>query len=203
MKRVDVLDFRNLEVVEELSKAELRNPVRVEVRAETKSLITQHQLKISTFQDTIRPSPETARQKALTSFTSLASGILLCTDVAAHGLDIPSADCMMKSWLNCSGEWTMKCCCFSVAKGGKAYVEFLCITRVPLEERTCADDTDDVIPQVRLMLLSYRWKELEVGKLGMGYGLFPSMPEPMIVIGDKSSEKQRRKDLQAKKEAQQ
>ncbi|KAG6760061.1 hypothetical protein POTOM_036561 [Populus tomentosa] len=223
MKRVDVLDFRNLEVVEELSKAELRNPVRVEVRAETKSLITQHQLKISTFQDTIRPSPEmisihpqilhdmclcwllgvvlphltvfsdisswedeagknlkmspTARQKALTSFTSLASGILLCTDVAAHGLDIPSADCMMKSWLNCSGEWTMKCCCFSVAKGGKAYVEFLCITRVPLEERTCADDTDDVIPQVRLMLLSYRWKELEVGKLGMGYGLFPSMPE--------------------------
>ena len=32
--------------------------MRVEVRAETKSLITQHQLKISTFQDTIRPSPE-------------------------------------------------------------------------------------------------------------------------------------------------
>ncbi|KAJ6900092.1 hypothetical protein NC652_026285 [Populus alba x Populus x berolinensis] len=126
MKRVDVLDFRNLEVVEELSKAELRNPVRVEVRAETKSLITQHQLKISTLQDTIRPSPETARQKALTSFTSLASGILLCTDVAARGLDIPIADCMMKE---------------------EAYVEFLCITRVPLEERTCVDDTHDVIPQ--------------------------------------------------------
>lgn len=33
------------EVVEELSKAEPRNPVRVEVQAETKSLITQHRLK--------------------------------------------------------------------------------------------------------------------------------------------------------------
>ena len=30
----------------------------------------------------------------------------------------------------------------------EAYVEFLCIRRVPLEERTCADDTHDVIPQV-------------------------------------------------------
>nr|TKR74563.1 hypothetical protein D5086_0000295960 [Populus alba] len=114
---------------------------------------------------------QTARQKALTSFTSLASGILLCTDVAAHGLDIPSADCMMKY------DPPQDPNVFIHRVGGKAYVEFLCITRVPLEERTCADDTDDVIPQVRLMLLSYRWKELEVGKLGMGYGLFPSMPE--------------------------
>ncbi|KAJ6900091.1 hypothetical protein NC652_026285 [Populus alba x Populus x berolinensis] len=180
MKRVDVLDFRNLEVVEELSKAELRNPVRVEVRAETKSLITQHQLKISTLQDTIRPSPEnkskkiiiyfmtcacagylglffhislfslislhgkmkqTARQKALTSFTSLASGILLCTDVAARGLDIPIADCMMKY------DPPQDPNVFIHRE--EAYVEFLCITRVPLEERTCVDDTHDVIPQVR------------------------------------------------------
>jgi ATP-dependent RNA helicase DDX55/SPB4 len=32
---------------------------------------------------------------------------------------------------------------------------------------------------VRLRFVFYRWKELEVGKLGMGYGLLqlPSMPE--------------------------
>ncbi|KDO35931.1 hypothetical protein CISIN_1g032612mg [Citrus sinensis] len=45
----------------------------------------------------------------------------------------------------------------------------------------------------------FRWKELEVGKLAMGYGLLqlPSMSE------GKSREKQRKKNLQAKKEAQQ
>jgi len=33
-----------------------------------------------------------AREKALASFTSLPNGILMCTDVAARGLDIPGVD---------------------------------------------------------------------------------------------------------------
>lgn len=35
---------------------------------------------------------KSAREKALASFTALSSGILLCTDVAARGLDIPGVD---------------------------------------------------------------------------------------------------------------
>jgi superfamily II DNA/RNA helicase len=45
LRRTGLFSATQTEVVEELSKAELRNPVRVEVRAETKSLITQHRLK--------------------------------------------------------------------------------------------------------------------------------------------------------------
>ena len=39
---------------------------------------------------------QTPREKALASFTSLSSGILLCTDVAARGLDIPGVDCIVQ-----------------------------------------------------------------------------------------------------------
>ncbi|KAG6758185.1 hypothetical protein POTOM_038522 [Populus tomentosa] len=101
--------------------------------------------RLTVFSDISSWEDEAARQKALTSFTSLASGILLCTDVAARGLDIPSADCMMQYdplqdpnvFIHRVGRTARE----------EAYVEFLCIRRVPLEERTCADDTHDVIPQ--------------------------------------------------------
>lgn len=39
---------------------------------------------------------QSAREKALASFVSLSSGILLCTDVAARGLDIPGVDCIVQ-----------------------------------------------------------------------------------------------------------
>lgn len=35
---------------------------------------------------------QNARDKALSSFTEVSSGALLCTDVAARGLDIPGID---------------------------------------------------------------------------------------------------------------
>ncbi|PSR93225.1 DEAD-box ATP-dependent RNA helicase [Actinidia chinensis var. chinensis] len=37
-----------------------------------------------------------AREKALASFASLSSSVLLCTDVAACGLDIPGVDCIIQ-----------------------------------------------------------------------------------------------------------
>lgn len=40
--------------------------------------------------------PQNAREKALASFTDLSSGVLLCTDVAARGLDIPGVDCILQ-----------------------------------------------------------------------------------------------------------
>lgn len=39
---------------------------------------------------------QAAREKALASFTSLSSGVLLCTDVAARGHDIPGVDCTVQ-----------------------------------------------------------------------------------------------------------
>ncbi|KAI4306496.1 hypothetical protein L6164_029769 [Bauhinia variegata] len=349
MDRMDVLDFKSLEkqitsiicrlpklrrtgifsatqteAVEELSKAGLRNPVRVEVRAEAKpstDAVSSQQLASSKTPSGLhieyieceadkKPSQlidiliknrskkiiiyfmtcacvdywgvaltrlsvlkgfsliplhgkmkQTVREKALASFTSLSNGILLCTDVAARGLDIPGVDCVVQYdppqdpnvFIHRVGRTAR------LGKEGHAivfllpkeesYVEFLRIRRVPLQERRCSDDGSDVVPQIReaakkdrdvmekglRAFVSYvraykehhcsyifRWKELEIGKLAMGYGLLqlPSMPEvkhhslstegfvPVedinledIKYRDKYREKQRKKNLQAKKEA--
>ncbi|XP_058752412.1 ATP-dependent rRNA helicase SPB4-like [Vicia villosa] len=40
---------------------------------------------------------KTVREKALSSFTSLSNGILLSTDVAARGLDVPGVDCIVNA----------------------------------------------------------------------------------------------------------
>ncbi|GJS15093.1 DNA/RNA helicase, DEAD/DEAH box type containing protein [Tanacetum coccineum] len=45
---------------------------------------------------------ETAREKALATFTSLSDGILLCTNVAARGLDIPGVDFIVQDMNNSS-----------------------------------------------------------------------------------------------------
>ncbi|KAJ7959598.1 RNA helicase [Quillaja saponaria] len=324
LRRTGLFSATQTEAVEELSKAGLRNPVRVEVRAETKQindpaaseqlassktpsglnieyleceadkkpsqlvdlLIKNHSKKIIVYFMTcasvdyfgivlprlsvLRGFPliplhgkmkQTAREKALATFTSLSSGVLLCTDVAARGLDIPGVDCIIQYdppqdpnvFVHRVGRTAR------MGKQGHAivfllpkeesYVEFLRIRRVPLEERKFSDDASDVVPQIRSAakkdrdvmekglraFVSYvraykehhcsyifRWKELEIGKLAMGYGLLqlPAMPEvknhslstegfiPIEDINfeevkyrDKSREKQRKKNLKAKKEA--
>ncbi|XVE99821.1 hypothetical protein REPUB_Repub03eG0234500 [Reevesia pubescens] len=326
LRRTGLFSATQTEAVEELSKAGLRNPVRVEVRAETKSpnnsasseqltssktpsglhleyleceadkkpsqlvdlLIKNKSKKVIVYFMTcacvdywgvVLPRltslkgfslislhgkmKQTGREKALASFTSLSSGILLCTDVAARGLDIPGVDCIVQydppqdpnvfihrvgrtARLGRQGSSIV----FLLPKE-EAYVEFLRIRRVPLQEWKCIDDVSDVVPQIRSAAMKdrdvmekglrafvsfiraykehhcsyiFRWKELEIGKLGMGYGLLqlPSMPEvkhhslstkgftPVeniimadIKFKDKSREKQRKKNLQAKKEQEQ
>ncbi|GAY40492.1 hypothetical protein CUMW_052350 [Citrus unshiu] len=313
LRRTGLFSATQTEAVEELSKAGLRNPVRVEVRAESKS----HHVSASSQQLASSKTPlglhleylecepdekpsqlvdlliknkskkiiiyfmtcacvdywgvvlprlavlkslsliplhgkmkQTAREKALASFTSLSSGILLCTDVAARGLDIPGVDCIVQydppqdpnvfvhrvgrtARLGRQGRSIV-----FLSPKEEAYVEFLRIRRVPLQERKCSDDASDVVPEVIMISILFssivfgfgnlfyifRWKELEVGKLAMGYGLLqlPSMSEVKIhslstkgfvpvkdiklediKYKDKSREKQRKKNLQAKKEAQQ
>ncbi|KAH0979411.1 hypothetical protein GBA52_006588 [Prunus armeniaca] len=323
LRRTGLFSATQTEAVEELARAGLRNPVRVEVRAETKSnnsallqqlassktpsglaieyLECEADKKPSQLVDllvknksnktivyfmtcacvdywglvlpllgSLKGFPlialhgkmkQAARDKALASFTSLSSGILLCTDVAARGLDIPGVDCIVQYdtpqdpnvFIHRVGRTARmgrqgSAIVFLLPKE-EAYVEFLRIRRVPLQERKCSDDVSDVIPQIRSAakkdrdvmekglraFVSYiraykehhcsyifRWKELEIGKLGMGFGLLqlPAMPEvkhhslstegfiPVkdinleeIKFKDKSREKQRKKNLQAKKEA--
>ncbi|CAN1295456.1 DEAD-box ATP-dependent RNA helicase 18 [Linum perenne] len=326
LRRTGLFSATQTEAVEELAKAGLRNPVRVEVRAEEKgltdSLSSQHSASSKTPSGLVleyleceadkKPSQlvdllvknkskkiiiyymtcacvdywgvvlpqlselkglslialhgqmkQNAREKALAKFTSLTSGVLLCTDVAARGLDIPGVDCIVQydppqypnvfihrvgrtARLGRQGYGIV----FLLPKE-EAYVEFLKIRMVPLQERKCADDAVDVVSQIRSAARKdrdvmekglrafvsfiraykehrcnyiFRWKELEIGKLGMGFGLLqlPAMPEvkhyPRSTDGfvpvedlnleeirfkDKSREKQRKKNLQTKKEAKQ
>ncbi|KAF3976806.1 hypothetical protein ACB098_06G137700 [Castanea mollissima] len=326
LRRTGLFSATQTEAVEELSKAGLRNPVRVEVRAEMKSsngptsseqsgfsktpsglhneyvecegdkkpsqlvdfLIKNRSKKIIIYFMTcacvdywgvVLPClpvlkglslislhgqmKQTAREKALASFKDLSSGILLCTDVAARGLDIPDVDCILQYdppqnpdvFLHRVGRTARmgrqgSAIVFLLPKE-EAYVEFIRIKWGALEERKCSDDAPDVVPQIRSAakkdrdvmekgvraFVSYiraykehhcsyifRWKELEIGKLAMGYGLLqlPSMSEikhhSLSTVGfspvedinfedikfkDKSREKQRKKNLQAKKEAKQ
>ncbi|XP_060178919.1 DEAD-box ATP-dependent RNA helicase 18-like isoform X2 [Lycium barbarum] len=291
VRRTGLFSATQTEAVEELSKAGLRNPVRVEVRAEAKQLsgstsstnstssktpsglhieylvceadkkssqlvhlLTKNKSKKTIvyfmtcacvdYWGTVLPRlsclksfslislhgkmKQSAREKALASFTSLSRGILLCTDVAARGLDIAGVDYIIQE---------------------EAYVEFLRIKNVFLEEGECASEAPAIIDEIRSAakkdrdvlekglraFVSYiraykehncsyilRWKELEIGKLGMGYGLLqlPAVPDvkhhslslkgftPVedinleeIKYKDKSREKQRKKNLQAKKAA--
>ncbi|GAV88985.1 DEAD domain-containing protein/Helicase_C domain-containing protein/DUF4217 domain-containing protein [Cephalotus follicularis] len=326
LRRTGLFSATQTEAVEELARAGLRNPVRVEVRAEAKSLnnsastdqvasskkpsglhleyleceadkkpsqlvdllIKNKAKKIIIYYMTcacvdywgvvllrlpvlkglsLNPlhgkMKQSAREKALASFTSLSSGILLCTDVAARGLDIPGIDCIVQYdppqdpnvFIHRVGRTARlgrqgSAIVFLLPKE-EAYVEFLRIRRVPLQERSCTDDASDVVPLIRSFakkdrdvmvkglraFVSYiraykehhcsyifRWKELEIGKLGMGFGLLqlPVMPEvkhhslstegftPVeginlqeIKFKDKSREKQRKKNLQVKKETKQ
>nr|XP_025885180.1 DEAD-box ATP-dependent RNA helicase 18 isoform X2 [Solanum lycopersicum] len=291
LRRTGLFSATQTEAVEELSKAGLRNPVRVEVRAEAKQLsgsasgnstssktpsglhieyleceadkkssqlvhlITKNKSK------KIIVMKQSAREKALASFTSLSSGVLLCTDVAARGLDIAGVDYIIqydlpqddKMFIHRVGRTARlgrqgSAVVFLLPKE-EAYVEFLRIKDVFLEEGECASDAPDIIDEIRSAakkdrdvmekglraFVSYiraykehhcsyilRWKELEIGKLGMGYGLLqlPSVPDVKhhslstkgftavedinldnIKFKDKSREKQRKKNLQVKKAA--
>ncbi|XP_023543036.1 DEAD-box ATP-dependent RNA helicase 18 [Cucurbita pepo subsp. pepo] len=315
LRRTGLFSATQTEAVEELSKAGLRNPIRVEVRAETQLapsrtpsslhieyleceadkkstqlvdiLVKNKSKKIIVYFMTcacvdywgvVLPQltllkgfsliplhgkmKQTAREKALASFVSLSSGVLLCTDVAARGLDIPGVDCILQydppqdpnvfvhrvgrtARLGREGNAIV----FLLPKE-EAYIEFLSIRRVPIQERICCSDALDIVPQIRTAAKKdrdvmekgvkafvsfiraykehhcsfiFRWKELEIGKLAMAYGLLqlPLMSEVKrhslstegfvsiedinfdeVKFKDKSREKQRKKNLQAKKEAQ-
>ncbi|XP_010558064.1 PREDICTED: DEAD-box ATP-dependent RNA helicase 18 [Tarenaya hassleriana] len=321
LRRTGLFSATQTEGVAELAKAGLRNPVRVEVRAESKAnssqqlansktpsglhleyleceadkkssqlvdlLIKNKTKKLIVYFMTCAcvdywglvlpqiPSlkslclipihgdmKQKARDKALASFTDASSGVLLCTDVAARGLDIPGIDCIVQYdppqdpnvFIHRVGRTArlgrQGSAIVFLSSKEEAYVEFLRIRRVPLQEKKCSEEASDVTPLIRSAALKdravmekglkafvsyvraykehhcsyiFRWKELEIGKLAMGYGLFqlPSMPEvknhklsidgftpaeginfEAIKYKDKSREKQRKKNLQAKKEKQ-
>ncbi|XP_042439053.1 DEAD-box ATP-dependent RNA helicase 18-like [Zingiber officinale] len=322
LRRTGLFSATQTEAVEELSKAGLRNPVKVEVRVQVKAqgeastqevassktplglhieyMVCEAQKKSTYLVDFLARNmskkmivyfmtcacvdywgvvlpqltelkgcpiislhgrmKQTAREKALASFTDLSNGILLCTDVAARGLDIPGVDWILQYdppqdpnvFIHRVGRTAR------IGRQGSAiafllpkeddYVEFLQLRRVPLKERTCSDTEFDIIPQIRAAakedrdvmekgikaFVSYiraykehhcsyifRWKDLEIGKLAMGYGLLqiPAMPEvkhhslsiegfspihdidlTQIKYKNKAREKQRQKILLSKQE---
>ncbi|KAJ0979296.1 hypothetical protein J5N97_014770 [Dioscorea zingiberensis] len=322
LRRTGLFSATQTEAVEELARAGLRNPVRVEVRAEAKpqgivasremasaktpsglqieyltceaekkaSLLVDFLLKNKSekiivyfmtcacvdYWGVVLPQitvlkhysitslhgrmKQSVREKALVSFTALPSGVLLCTDVAARGLDIPGVDWILQYdppqdpnvFIHRVGRTARigrqgRAIVFLLPKED-AYVEFLRLRRVPLQEKEYVDDAMDVLPLIRAAgkvdrdvmekglkaFVSYfraykehhcsyifRWKELEIGKLAMGFGLLqiPTIPEvkhhslsvdgflPVndvnlteIKFKDKAREKQRQRNLQRKRE---
>ncbi|KAL9676235.1 hypothetical protein QQ045_004448 [Rhodiola kirilowii] len=251
LRRTGLFSATQTEAVEELSKAGLRNPVRVEVKAEARPssdpslkqssssktpssldieyvgceadkkpsqlvdlIIKNKSKKLIVYDMTcasvdywglVLPSISVQRVKALESFTSLTSGVLLCTDVAARGLDIPGVHCTVQydphqnpnDFIHRVGR---------TARMGKQGSAIFYLLPMFLD----------------LYCLKGRWKELEVGKLAMGYGLLqiPAIPEvkhnslskegfiPLqglkldgIKFKDKSGEKQRKTNMEVKKAA--
>ncbi|RXH94695.1 hypothetical protein DVH24_024379 [Malus domestica] len=256
LRRTGLFSATQTEAVEELARAGLRNPVRVEYlecEADKKpsqlvDLLVKNKSNKTIFMTCacvdywglvlpmlgpLKGFPlialhgkmkQAARDKALASFTSLSSGVLLCTDVAARGLDIPGVDCIVQydtpqdpnvfvhrvgrtARMGRQGTAIVfllpKVLIFIALLQEETYVEFLRIRRVPLQERcslllskflirSAAKKDRDVMEKGLRAFVSYmraykehhcsyifRWKELEVGKLGMGFGLLqlPAMPE--------------------------
>ncbi|CAN1184831.1 DEAD-box ATP-dependent RNA helicase 18 [Linum perenne] len=190
LRRTGLFSATQTEAVEELAKAGLRNPylkceadkkpsqlVDLLVKNKSKKIIIYYmtcacvdywgvvlpqlsELKVLSLIALHGQMKQNAREKALAKFTSLTSGVLLCTDVAARGLDIPGVDCIVQydppqypnvfihrvgrtARLGRQGYGIV----FLLPKE-EAYVEFLTIRMVPLQERKCADDAVDVVSQI-------------------------------------------------------
>ncbi|KAI5075534.1 hypothetical protein GOP47_0009610 [Adiantum capillus-veneris] len=322
-RRTGLFSATQTEAVGELAKAGLRNPIRVEVKTEVKSLSetnadqgfacsktpssltikflecegnekpTQLAQFLQDYSDaktivyfmtcacvdywgTVLPTlkclknvsmislhgkmQQSVREKALAQFTSMQAGVLLCTDVAARGLDIPNVDWILQydppqdpnvfvhrvgrtARMGRSGNALV----FLLPKED-AYIEFLKIRRVPIDQREKFSAAQNVVPLLRTAAMKdrdvmekglkafvsyirayrehqcayiFRLKELEAGKVAMGYGLLqlPAMPElkrgtlssadfepiegidlASIKYRDKIREKQRQKKLAKKQE---
>ncbi|CAM0879673.1 unnamed protein product [Alopecurus aequalis] len=219
LRRTGLFSATQTEAVEELAKAGLRNPVRVQVKTEAKDaaqqdgpsktplglrleyMICEPSKKSSQLVDflvhntgkkimvyfatcacvdywavvlpmlnLLKGSPvipyhgkmkQGPREKALASFSALSSGILVCTDVAARGLDIPHVDLIVQYdppqdpnvFIHRAGRTAR------YDQEGDAivfllptedtYVEFLKLRGVPLMEREYSTDFVDIVPQIR------------------------------------------------------
>ncbi|CAN7069506.1 unnamed protein product [Brassica rapa subsp. trilocularis] len=223
-RRTGLFSATQTEGVEELAKAGLRNPVRVEVRAESKSasltnskipsglhleyLVCEADKKSSQLVDLLvrnknkklivyfmtcasvdywglvlskipalksislipihGDKKQNARDKALASFTKASSGVLLCTDVAARGLDIPGIDYVVQydppqdpKMFNHRVGRTAR-----LGKEGRSivfllpeeedYVEFMRRRGVFCQEKKCSEEASDVIPIIRSLAMKDR-----------------------------------------------
>ncbi|AEE35194.1 DEA(D/H)-box RNA helicase family protein [Arabidopsis thaliana] len=125
-------------------------------------------LKSISFFSTHGKMDQKGRDTALASFTEASSGVLLCTDVAARGLDIPGIDYVVQYdppqdpdvFIHRVGrtarmERQGRAIVFLMPKETD-YVEFMRIRRVPLQERKCSENASDVIPIIRSLAIKDR-----------------------------------------------
>ncbi|XP_020519951.1 DEAD-box ATP-dependent RNA helicase 18 isoform X2 [Amborella trichopoda] len=289
LRRTGLFSATQTEAVEELSRAGLRNPVSINVRAEVKAhgelapsanasfSKTPFGLHIEYLECEADEKPsQLVHFLSENSFKKIIIYFMTCACVDYWGAVLPQLGTLkgctliplhgrMKQMLQREDLiFRVLIGLFRVGRTARmgrtgnaivfllpkedAYVEFLQIRRVPLQERKNSNFPLDIIPEIRAAakkdrdamekglrafvsyvraykehICSYifRWKELDIGKLGMGYGLLqlPSMPElkryslstnnftPVndidlseIKYKDKAREKQRKKNLSRKLE---
>ncbi|ELK14276.1 ATP-dependent RNA helicase DDX55 isoform X2 [Pteropus alecto] len=109
------------------------------------------------------------RDKIFTGFRGLQSGILVCTDVMARGIDIPEVDWVSQYDPPSNASAFVHRCgrTARIGHGGSAlvfllpmeesYVNFLAINqKCPLQEMSLQKSTADVLPRLRAMALADR-----------------------------------------------
>ncbi|XP_036907816.1 ATP-dependent RNA helicase DDX55 [Sturnira hondurensis] len=109
------------------------------------------------------------RNKIFTGFRKLQSGILVCTDVMARGIDIPEVNWVLQYDPPSSASAFVHRCgrTARIGHGGSAlvlllpmeesYVSFLAINqKCPLQEMAPQKDTADLLPALRAMALADR-----------------------------------------------
>ncbi|XP_011354331.1 ATP-dependent RNA helicase DDX55 [Pteropus vampyrus] len=109
------------------------------------------------------------RDKIFTGFRGLQSGILVCTDVMARGIDIPEVDWVLQYDPPSNASAFVHRCgrTARIGHGGSAlvfllpmeesYVNFLAINqKCPLQEMSLQKSTADVLPRLRAMALADR-----------------------------------------------
>ncbi|CAN1816311.1 DEAD-box ATP-dependent RNA helicase 18, partial [Linum perenne] len=168
LRRTGLFSATQTEAVEELAKAGLRNPVRVEVRAEEKgltdSLSSQHSASSKTPSRLVLEYLECEADKKPSQLVDLlvknkSKKIIIyymtCACVDYSGVVLPQYDppqypnvfihrVGLTARLGRQGYGIV----FLLPKE-ETYVEFLKIRMVPLQERKCADDAVDVVSQIR------------------------------------------------------
>ncbi|KAG7659195.1 P-loop containing nucleoside triphosphate hydrolase [Arabidopsis suecica] len=158
-RRTGLFSATQTQAVADLAKAGLRNVTEVRLGDESKS---------KTSSGLYCEMDQKARDKALALFTEASSGVLLCTDVAARGLDIPGIDYVVQYdppqdpdvFIHRVGrtarmERQGSAIVFLMPKETD-YVEFMRIRKVPLQKRKCSENASDVIPIIRSVAIKDR-----------------------------------------------
>ncbi|KAE9132107.1 ATP-dependent RNA helicase [Phytophthora fragariae] len=113
--------------------------------------------------------PQKKRTTNYDLFSSLKSGLLVCTDVVARGIDLPDVDWIVQYdppqdpnfFVHRVGRTARAgrsgCALSFLSSNEDAYVNFLKIRKVPSEEMTLPLDTmEDVLPKVKSFILEDR-----------------------------------------------
>ncbi|KAL4204935.1 hypothetical protein AMTRI_Chr01g134690 [Amborella trichopoda] len=183
LRRTGLFSATQTEAVEELSRAGLRNPVSINVRAEVKAHGELAPLANASFSKT--PFGLHIEGESIGVFHSTCKWYFLCTDVAARGLDIPGVDWIDQVKMGRTGNAIV----FLLPKDGD-------ISQVPLEiqsgsfhlvilnlfwqiRATVKKDHDVMEKGLRAFVSHVRAYKEHICSYIFSYGLLqlPSMPE--------------------------
>ncbi|GCC35736.1 hypothetical protein chiPu_0014224 [Chiloscyllium punctatum] len=156
-RRTGLFSATQTQEIENLVRAGLRNPVRITVKEKGVAA------------DRPQKTPVQLHNYYMQSFSSLHSGILVCTDVMARGIDIPEVDWVLQYDPPSSASAFIHRCGRTARIGHHgnalvfllpmemAYVNFLSINqKCPIEEIKLLKDSADVLPKLKKLAVSDR-----------------------------------------------